>query len=472
MEKLPQLDLLTAEEKNQLILYLFSVIERLEKENKELKQEINELKNQINKNSQNSHQPSSQDKFKKNNPQRPKSNKSSGGQKGHKGNFLKESEHPDRIIKHELKNCPFCYFNLENEISVKIKKAQVFDIPQLKIEVEEHQIEEKYCPCCQKFCCSSLPKGVEFGPHYGKNIQALMIYLRTYHLVTSGRLVELIEDMFHHKLSEGSLYNTEKACYNGLEKFENKLKDTLKVSSLLYADETGVKVLENNHYLHVLSTRYSTFFCIHSKRGQEAIEAINILPHFKGILIHDHFKSYFHYGYEHALCNAHHLRELQYVFDCTKHRWALDMQNLLKKIKNTKDNQQLTAAKCKTFDLEYDHLIALGNIQQKEDPHPLCKAPKETCLLRRLKNYKFSTLLFMYQEQVPFDNNQAERDLRMMKVKMKISGCFRSLTGSQSFCRIRSYISTVKKNGMAVLQSLADIFIFPSQDFFESIQFS
>jgi transposase len=472
MDKLPKIDLLTSQEKDQLIIYLFSLVEKLEKKIEELEKENKELKKHIDKNSQNSHKPPSEDKFKKVNNAKPKSNKSSGGQKGHKGNCLKESDHPDQIIKYELKTCPYCSFNLSEEVSVKTKRAQVFDIPQLKLEVKEYQVEEKYCPCCQKFCSSSLPQKVQFGVQYGENIQALIVYLHTYHLIAGERLVELIEDVFKHKLSEGSLYNVEKACYKQLEPFENKLKNELKTCLVLHADETSIRMAKRNHWLHVSSTAYSSHFSTHPKRGKEAIEAINILPYFKGTLIHDHFKSYFHYGYIHGLCNAHHIRELQYVFDCTEHPWALDMQNLLKKIKKTKDDQQLTTATCKAFDLEYNQLISSGYAQYKEDPHASCKAPKESCLLKRLKDYKFSTLLFMYQEQVPFDNNQAERDLRMMKVKMKISGCFRSITGAQVFCRIRSYISTIKKNGMAVLQSLTDVFNSYSPDFLTSIRFS
>lgn len=472
MEKLPSLDLLTSSEKDQLILYLFSVIQKLEKKIEELEKENKELKSQINKNSQNSHKPPSSDGYKRITSIRTKSDKPSGGQEGHKGCYLRESDQPDQIIRHELKRCPKCCLDLSKEGCLQIKKAQVFDIPVLKIEVKEHQIEEKFCPNCKEFCQACLPLGIKFGVQYGANIQALIVYLRDYQLITSERLVELIEDVFNHTLSEGTLFNIEKTCYKGLENFENKLKTALKACAVLHVDETSARVMKKNHWLHVLSTRFSSYFAIHPKRGGEAIEAIHLLPHFKGILCHDHFKMYFHYGYDHALCNAHHLRELNYVFECTRHTWALDMKNLLKKIKQTKDKQQLTTATCKAFDLEYDQLLSLGYRQQVEDPHPLCKAPKETCLLKRLKNYKFASLLFMYQEDVPFDNNQAERDLRMMKVKMKISGCFRSLTGTQLFCRIRSYISTVKKNGMAVLHSLADIFNPASTDFLSSIQFS
>ena len=191
---------------------------------------------------------------------------------------------------------------------------------------------------------------------------------------------------------------------------------------------------------------------------------------YRGILVHDHWKPYFQYGYEHALCNAHHLRELQAIIDNTGHSWANSMQKLLKKIKEAKEKKKLLAADDKkAFSEEYDKLINLGYLEQKERSPP-CR-PKEICLLDRLKYYKAQTLLFMQREEVPFDNNQAERDLRMMKLKMKISGCFRCNAAAKAFCLIRSYISTIKKNGMAVFQSLVDVFRPSSPNLFSAIRF-
>ncbi len=469
MKSLPNLEGLTNEQKDQLIISLFLLVQKLEKKVEELEKEVKELKNQLNKNSHNSHKPPSSDGYKKNNSEKPKSQRPSGAQRGHQGQTLRESDHPDEIIKHEVRSCPYCAFNLSDNISTRIKKAQVFDIPLLKIEVQEHQVEEKFCPGCHRFCTASLPDGIKFGVQYGTRIQALMTYLHSYQFITSQRVVEFIKDIFTHTLSEGSLFNAEKVCFRGLEHFEKKLKQALARVCVVHADETGLRVVKKNHWLHVLSTRCSSCFFIHRKRGQEAIEAMNILPHFKGIIVHDHFKPYFRYGYGHALCNAHHLRELQYIFDYTGHPWALQMQNLLKAIKKSKDQQQLTAATIKTFDVKYDEIVTLGFIQQNKRRS---RFRKEFCLLKRLKNYKFQTLLFMHQEEVPFDNNQAERDIRMMKVKMKISGCFRSTTWPNIFCRIRSYISTIKKNGMAVFQSLVDVFNPPSPTFLTSIRFS
>ena len=310
---------------------------------------------------------------------------------------------------------------------------------------------------------------MKFGVQYGPRIQALMVYLRDYHYLSSDRVVEFFQDIFLHTLSEGVTYHAEMTCKNHLEPFENLLKESLKKAPLNHADETTLRLNGKNQWLHVLCNKWSTHLFIHKKRGKEAMDAIGILPDFRGILSHDHFKSYFQYGHEHALCNAHHLRELQAIIDNTGHSWARSMQKLLRKIKEAKETKKLLPADQRAFSEKYDKLIHLGYHEQK-GPSPPCH-PKEICLLDRLKHYKTQALLFMYKEEVPFDNNQAERDLRMMKLKMKISDCFRNELAAEAFCLIRSYISTIRKNGMAVFQSLIDTFRPPTPNLFSSIRF-
>jgi transposase len=476
INQLPPLNLLSSEQKDQLIIDLFALvqaqqkkIQQLEIDNANLKIKIADLERRLNQNSRNSHQPPSKDNFKKSNHVKPKSDRPSGAQKGHVGHTLKESDHPDRIIKHPIKRCPRCRLTLEEKDHLYWKKAQVFDIPDLKIEVEEHLIEECFCPHCQKTCSADLPTGMQFGTQYGPRIQALETYLRDYHYLPSDRVAEFFQDIFLHTLSEGVIYNSEMNCSDRLEPFENQLKDALKEAPLNHADETTLRLNKKNHWLHVLSNSWSTHFDIHKKRGWEAMDEIDILPHFRGILVHDHLKSYFKYGHEHALCNAHHLRELQAVTDYTGHTWSALMQNLLKEMKEAKEAKQLFPSTKEAFLEKYDRIINLGYKEHKDNPRP-CR-PKEICLLDRLKSYKTQTLLFLQEEEVPFDNNQAERDIRMMKLKMKISGCFRSGLAAKAFCRIRSYISTIKKNGMAVFQSLVDVFCPSSPDPFSAIRF-
>lgn len=470
MEELPLLSQLTSEQKDQLIIELFALVKELRQRITVLEEENRELKAKLSSNSRNSHKPPSSDSFKRSTKVKVESKRPSGAQKGHAGHTLKMSDHPDRTIKHPLKRCPHCAVGFQQKDHLYWKKAQVFDIPDLKIEVEEHLIEECFCPYCQKSCSASLPVGIHFGTQYGFRIQALSVYLRDYHYLSSERLREFFEDIFLHSLSEGSLYRVQMNCKDHLKLFEQELKDSLKKSSLNHADETSVRLNKRNQWLHVLSNARSTYLFIHQKRGSEAIDEMGILPYFQGVLVHDHFKTYFKYGCEHSLCNAHHLRELQAIIDNTKHSWANSMQKLLKKIKKTKETRKLLPKDKKAFSEEYDRLICLGYKEQREHPKP-CR-PKEICLLDRLRNYKTQTLLFMNKKDVPFDNNQAERDIRMMKLKMKISGCFRSPLGAKAFCLIRSYISTVRKNGMAVFQSLVDVFRGLSPTFLSSLRFS
>jgi transposase len=469
MEELPPLDQLSSEQKDQLIIHLFALIKELRQRIAFLERENAELKARLSSNSQNSHKPPSSDGFKKPKHPKPKSERPSGAQKGHIGHALKESDHPDRVIKHPIKQCPHCARSLGEENHLYWKKAQVFDIPELKIEVEEHLIEECFCPNCQKACSADLPLKLRFGVQYGPRIQAFLIYLRNYHYLSSQRVVEFFQDIFQHTLSEGVIYQSQMNGKAHLEPFEKLLKNALKEASLNHADETTLRLERKNHWLHVLSNRWSTYLYIHKKRGCEAIDEMDILPNFRGILVHDHFKPYFKYGYEHSLCNAHHLRELQAVIDSTGHSWADLMQKLLKEIKEAKEANKLLSSTKKAFSEKYNRIIYLGYKEQKERSPP-CR-PKEICLLDRLKNYKTQTLLFMQKEEVPFDNNQAERDIRMMKLKMKISGCFRSPLAAKSFCLIRSYISTIKKNGMAIFQSLVDLFCPSSPSLFSTIRF-
>lgn len=469
MEKLPPLNQLTSEQKDQLIIELFALVKELRQKIIDLEKENAELKAKLSSNSRNSHKPPSSDSFKKSKHRKPNSERPSGAQKGHPGHTLKESDHPDRVIKHYIKRCPHCALSLGEKNHLYWKKAQVFDIPQLKIEVDEHLIEECFCPHCQRICSANLPDRMHFGTQYGSRIQAFMVYLRDYQYLSSIRIIELFQDIFLHTLSEGVVYQAEENCKNHLEPFEQILKKALKEAPLNHADETTLRLDKKNHWLHVLSNQWSTHLDIHQKRGKEAMEKIGILPEFQGILVHDHLKSYFNYGYEHALCNAHHLRELQAIIDYTGHSWAGLMQDLLKKIKKTKETKKLLSSEKKAFSEEYDQLINLGYHEQKERSPP-CR-PREICLLNRLKNYKTQTLLFMHKDEVPFDNNQAERDIRMMKLKMKISGCFRSPLAAKAFCLLRSYISTIKKNGMAVFQSLVDVFQSSSPDLFSAIRY-
>jgi transposase len=453
IDRLPPLNQLTSNQKDELINELLLLV-------KSLKQRVEELESKVNQNSHNSHKPPSSDGFKRIQRQTKKSPNKSGGQIGHRGQTLKLADHPDRTVDYPVEVCPYCQTDLRNKVDIGYKKAQVFEIPQLKIEVTEHRFFEKICPCCGH-CCSSLPpKGLSFGAQYGKRLKAFLVYLHYYQLIPSRRICEFFQDIFIHSLGEGAIFEAVRDVFVNLEDFENKLKWQIQEEEVVHSDETSLRINGKNEWLHVASSQKLTSYFVHQRRGKKAMDEMGILPNFKKILVHDHWKAYFQYSCEHALCNAHHLRELEAVFEGTSHEWARNMQNLLKEIKQAKEKDDFDIS---LFEQKYDTILSEGFSQAKvlHERGPPTKRksyPKEVCLLDRLKNRKRQVLMFMYKQDVPFDNNLAERDIRMMKVKMKISGCFRQKVYALIFCRIRSYISTCKKKGFSILDALKQAF--------------
>jgi transposase len=454
---IPILSEMTSSQKDELIIKLINRITELE-------QKVRDLEQRLNKNSSNSHKPPSSDGLKKNRSLRTKSDNKSGAQKGHAAQTLEPCENPDLIVEHSIDVCPHCQANLENTIPIGFKRIQIFELPELNINVTEHRLLEKTCSACHTYCSASLPEGIKYGLQYGNRLKSFLIYLRDYHFLPSQRITEFFRDVFNHSISEGIIFTGEETIFNCLYPFEESVKNVLEAQKVLHADETSLRVESKNYWLHVLSTKDVTSYFVHTKRGRAAMDEMNILPNFKGTLCHDHWKPYFTYECVHALCNAHHLRELKAVFEGTKHPWSDQMGTLLKEMKMIKDQGLLTSSKLQAFEASYDEIIQNGYMQankidsMKTGP-PLKKSfPKEICLLDRLKNYKAQVLMFMHNPDVPFDNNQAERDIRMMKVKIKISGCFRQKEYAQIFCRIRSYISTCKKKGFHILAALTQAF--------------
>ncbi|MDI6908177.1 MAG: IS66 family transposase, partial [Thermoanaerobacterales bacterium] len=305
---------------------------------------------------------------------------------------------------------------------------------------------------------------------YGPRIKAIAVYWRQYQLLPYERTSELFADLFSHQLSQATLVNTNEACYEILEPVEEEIKQQVIASTVANFDETGVRTNGKGEWLHVASTEKLTFYAVHPKRGEEAINAIGILPEFQGTAVHDAWESYFKYDCDHALCNAHHLRELTGIFEQEKKEWQKEMIELLLEIKKAVDERRAEAdkldpAQIEIFEARYDQIIEKGIA---EDPPPIPedkprkrgrkKQSRAKNLLDRLKKHRRETLAFMYDFSVPFDNNQAERDIRMMKVQQKISGAFRSARGANIFCRIRGYISTLRKNSISVINALQATF--------------
>jgi len=419
----------------------------LEQENKALKEKLKKYEHP--KNSGNSSVPPSQDRFRKTSSSRTKSTKKIGGQLGHKGKKLKKVSNPDKVIFHDVKQCSCCGDQLPDS-GEKVSR-QLFDLPQIKIQVTEHITVSKKCSNCGTSTSSKFPEGLVQEAQYGDRIKSLCVYLQNYQMLPFERCTELLEDLTGQVISQGSLANFQKGAYAKLSEYEEKIAELLLQSEINHADETGVNLNGKNTWMHVLSNKKMTFFGHHIKRGKEAIDSFGIIPKYNGTLIHDRFSSYFSYNCKHSLCNAHILRELKYVEQAFEASWSKKLTNLLVKSHSIKKKNGFCTPKYYEKILEeYQKLIK----PIIEGYNKVYKKTDEEKLAFGLQKHKELFLKFSKEENIPFDNNLAERDLRMIKVKLKISGLFKSITHAQYFARIRGYISTVKKNNENVLDCL------------------
>jgi transposase len=343
----------------------------------------------------------------------------------------------------------------------------VFDIPPLSIYVTEYQREIKRCIHCGKIAKSNFPDGLVQEAQYGPRIKGLVSYLKENHIIPYARGKEFIRDVFNHELSTGTINNFLRSCYAELEAPEASVKECLLKSKNLHVDETGMRLLGKSYWHHVASTEEYTYYGMHEKRGKEALEAMDILPNYKGNLVHDFFRTYLQYGTGHILCNAHLLRELTYIDEEEKQKWAKHMKDLLLAIKKQREylkDQGISSFphyRIAAYEKCYAEIIMMGlwhpdNIAKESKRRKQTKAKN---LLDRLRFHRDKILAYMYDFDAPFTNNQAERDLRMSKVTQKVSGCFRSKTGADYFCRIRGYISTARKNGIQILDALEQAFM-------------
>lgn len=456
---------------------LISIILLLQQQVRELQQtvaaqaaEIQALRDQLAKNSRNSGKPPSSDGLKKPRPRnlRKKTGRRSGGQKGHKGHTLKMVEQPDHIAVHPASQCPHCATDLEAVERCGVEKRQVFDIPPVRIGVTEHQAEIKMCPCCGKQVKGDFPIDVTQPVQYGPRIKAQTAYLNDYQLIPWARTRELLGDFYGHYPAEALILESNTAVADSVEPSVDATKQQLIASDVVHFDESGLRVEGQSNWLHVASTDYLTYYAVQPKRGQEGIQAAGILPAFKGRAVHDCWQSYFTFhNCQHALCNAHHLRDLLFIVEQYQQSWAEDMIQLLLDIKAevdavSADQTSLEPDRLSHFEECYDKIVSQGLAANPPpaDPPPKKRGRKKQSppknLLDRLQAHKSEVLVFMHDFRVPFDNNLAERDIRMVKVKQKVSGTFRTRTGAETFCTIRSYISTVRKHGLNVIDAIYD----------------
>lgn len=436
-----------------------------------LEKRLQALEDRLSKNSRNSHKPPSSDGYNKPEPKslREKTGLKPGGQRGHKGRTLKMVNSPDHVIVHSITQCTNCGSSLVNEELIDTEKRQVFDIPPIKVQITQHQAEIKRCPNCNNRNKAMFPDEVRAPVQYSLNLKAIIVYLRTYQLLPFKRTTELLNDLFDIQLSEGTLDNITKSCSNILDKPLKKIKDHIIESSVANFDETGCRVVGKRYWLHVASNKTLTYLETHHKRGKEAMDDIGIFQHFKGTAIHDGFKSYFQYDGSHGLCNAHHLRELTYVYEQKGHEWAKHMIDHLLNIKQRVSEAKETTNFLPQYEVDqfetlyqlilesgyYENPVSQRKSKGKNTVGYRAKSTERN-LLERLDQRKNEALAFMHDFRVPFDNNQAERDFRIIKIQQKISGTFRSTQGAKNFFRIRSYVSTIRKNSVNVIDGIYD----------------
>lgn len=442
-----------------------TIVERQDARIAELEARLAELEARLNQNSRNSNRPPSSDMFVKPKSLRKKGERSAGGQKGHRGSTLMPVSVPDEVVCHTVSVCSWCGTSLKDVPIMGVERRQVFEVPPLRLVVTEHRAERKQCPCCEHVTGAEFPMGVLCRAQYGLRFRALVVYLGMYQLVPYDRISELFADLFGHQASNGTFVRMIGSFYDKLEEFEYIVKELLAKADVLHTDETGFRVNGERQWIHVLSTKLLTWYGHHKNRGAIATKEQGVLPLFKGVLVHDLWKPYFLYDCGHALCNTHLLRELLGVSENTGQKWSKELGELLHQIKDTVDisrySQRLPKEELANFESKYSDILELGMLENPEKPRHVGKRgpgiqSKAKNLLDRCKNYQDETLLFMHDFSVPFENNQAERDIRMVKVQQKISGTFRSENGAKHFCRIRAYISTLKKNKQPILTTLTN----------------
>jgi len=472
---LPPLEQLSKEELIALLKEMIARVQFLEAEVDALRAENRELRARLAKNSRNSSKPPSSDGLKK--PRRtqslqPKGKRKPGGVAGHEGDTLMMVEEPDYVIEHGVTACPHCQMDLSGEPVVREERRQVFDLPPMRLEVTEHRCEVKSCPHCGAVVKRAFPAHVRGPVQYGPRYKAFLSYLNVYHFIPLDRLGELSADMFKLQPADAVTLQATRELQSRVQESVAAIKQGIIEAPVVHLDESGMRVKGRLHWLHVAGTQTLTAYHVHAKRGQEAMRDGGILPALQGWAVHDGLRSYQAFDQcQHALCNAHHLRELRYIQEQYQQPWAAEMASLLLEMKHTvaqaRDDglQQLPLEQRQAFERRYDNLLLHGLIMNPPPPPPKEKKrgrrkqspPKN--LLDRLQQHKPQVLAFMYDFKVPFDNNLAERDVRMIKVKQKVSGAFRTLEGAQIFCDIRSYISTVRKQQRPVLQALTDAFL-------------
>ena len=437
-----------------------------------LEERVQTLESRLRQDSHNSSKPPSTDRRRQTRSLRSPSSRPAGGQPGHPGQTLAPVEDPDEVVEHRPAHCAHCRHPLLAAAPLlSWQRRQVFDLPPLRLFVREHRALTLLCPVCGEATSGEFPQEVRAPVQYGPQVQALFVYLLTHQLLPLERCRQLLQDLLGQAVSEATLLSCQEKAATQLQPVLLQIKEGLRQAPFVHLDETGFYIERVRQWLHSASTPTLTYYLPHRRRGGEALREMGVLPFLHGVAIHDAYPSYFVYAGRHALCNTHHLRELIYLWEEEHQGWARELAELLLSIKAAVQAAKAAGEKAlswreqREFWRQYGRLLAAGYAQERARGQPVHsdgpgrkKQSKAKNLLDRLRDRREAVLRFMSDFTIPFDNNQAERDLRMMKVQQKISGCFRSEEGATWFCAIRSYLSTVRKQGMSVMPALNALF--------------
>lgn len=438
----------------------------LHKENEDLKARLDALEDRVNKNSRNSNKPPSSDGLKKPkvSPGIPKKKgKKSGGQPGHQGKTLEISEHTDHIKNWQVPDdCAVCGNEIDKTKAEVIEIRQVYDLPEPKLEVTEHRLFGCTCGRCGTENKGEFPSDVTARVQYGVGVRALVVLLNIGFKLPLKKIQTLMADLFGYAVNQSTIVSATQKCYDGLESSEQVIKNRLLESLMAHFDETGLRVKGRLHWLHTCCNQLYTYLFIHAKRGKEALlDTVSLIKDFSGWAIHDCWTSYFNFEQcKHGICGAHILRELT-ALEEKNIQWATWYKRFLLRLYYLSDE-----GKSQLNPQQQQKALALYNkiwtyADQAEPPPQKSttgrgrpKATKGRNLLIRLKKHQAAVLAFAFHEEVPFTNNQAERDLRPAKIKQKVAGSFRTFEGAQRYARIQGFISTTRKHQFSVFNEL------------------